>query len=157
MTNPRLDEEGFIVNAEADDKLKSGIATTDEGGVIDIIYRKAKTRKWYILFFPFLDFSDVIIKIEHTYYPPKSDKNRGFEMSIMLDKQTVLVMCYKQYMTPAQLQEIFAGSSDHKVPLNPDQDIAFLRMRGEDARTTALRWAFFQEFMDYSTKQERGQ
>ena len=89
---PHLDPEGFIVNQKGESP-DPGVAMTDEGGVIDILYQKAKSRKWYVLFFSPIDFVDEIKKIEYRYYAPKSDRNKGLELSILLDKQTTLVFC----------------------------------------------------------------
>ena len=153
---PKLDSEGFIVN-EMGQPHERGVVTADDGGVIDILYKKAKSRKWFILFFSLVDFTDVIQKIEYSYYAPKSDRNKGFELSILMHKNTTLVFCYKQYMTPEQLRQIFAEGSNRDTRWDPANDIAFLRMRGEPAPITAQRWAFFEEFMDYCRKQQLGE
>lgn len=146
----QLDSEGFIVN-------ERGVVATDEGGVIDILYQKAKSRKWYVLFFSLIDFVDEIKKIEYRYYAPKSGRNKGFELSVLMDKHTTLVFCYKQWMTPQQLEQIFIEGSNRETRWDSKNDIAFFRVRGELAPVTAIRWAFFEEFVDYCKKQQYGE
>lgn len=140
----KLDSEGFIVGS-------SGLAITDEGGLIDIIYQKLMTNKWYIMFFPWSGLGSLYSEIENSFYAPKTDRAKGFELSALYDKATVLVFAYKKWMSNAQLNGIMRKYTDMVIP--EDKDVFLPTIESESIESQNTRFLFHNEFADYYRKQ----
>jgi hypothetical protein len=158
MVMKYLDKEGFIaINP-------SGFSPITEGDAYEILYQKCKSRKWWVFFFPLSASPAVYKEIEETFYKPSSNKNKGFELLPMWDIDTVIVMCYKQWMNADQL----TNTVQKYMPTQPttmrenrpskigdDRDIAFIQ--GGNPLTERMRLKFFMSVADYCGKQERGE
>lgn len=163
----KLDSNGFVILA---DGRKSGMAMVDLGGLLDLMWRRFNTEKWYIIFFPLDGFYPIYSKIEEEFYTPSTDRNKGYEILPLLDRNTTIVMCYKEWMTPKQLGDLMrkigdANKNEPFIPMNQDlpsleipegKDVAFITVKNESPMSWNMRLDFFREFNDYCKKQQTG-
>jgi|GEM_PF-3577690 len=168
----KLDADGFI---PLPDGKKSNMMFVDEGELFDIMMQRFRTRKWYIFFFPLSGFERVTMAVENKFYTPGTDRNKGYEIVSMMNKNTTLVMCYKPFMPSAQLTDLLIElGSLHKnnpsfhnidptaekdipmINIPEDKDVAFVGVEDEPATYAMLRITLFQDFLDYCVKQATG-
>lgn len=146
-----LDKDGFINGGQ------SGMLMLDEGEMLDLLYKRFKTEKWWMFFFPLSGLNSIYSKIENEYYTPGSERNKGFECPMLFDRNTVVVMCYKEWMSPAQLKhtmEEFGGNSP--FPVDGQRDIGFIELEGENPAARGMRMQLYFDLHDYCVKQETG-
>ena len=149
-----LDENGFIKNT-------GSLAFVDQGELIDLMYKRFKTEKWYIMFLPWQGFDYVAHKIEITFY--KDDRNHGFEISPIFTHNCVLVMCYKQFMSPQNLYELLNNTCKYADPsfksIPEGKDIIFFQGTRdlESPTQKQMRFNLFMDFTDYCKKQVSGE
>ena len=166
MAGLSLDSNGFI-------KVASngyGLAMVDPGEMIDLIYQRLKTEKWYIMFFPINGFDPIYSAIEETFYKPKSGKNKGFEIVTMFDRNTILIMCYKEWMSSKELTALIlkVGSAHKNMPfsnmkdgkplmeIEDGKDIMFVQAMNESKSSIEPRLGLWAEVQDYFLKQVHG-
>src|SRR5687768_17477491 len=75
---------------------------TDEEGLYDIAWQKFNSRNWWILLIP-ISVPSLAQGIEMNFYPPKTPKNKGFEITFVNEYLVTLVFCHKQHMNAKQL------------------------------------------------------
>lgn len=142
-----LDNNGFYKNT------KQTIDLVDDEGLYDLMSQKFKTEKWYILFFPMHGFDFLLKEMEDRFYNPKSDRNKGFELSVLFDRNTILVMAYKEWMNPitfkALLDEVMEYKDEAFNEIPKDKDIVMFRYKGETQAEFNPRWNIFNGFNRY--------
>ena len=100
----------------------------DEGGFYDMIYQKFKSRNWFIILIPVsIDSVHLPYQIEHTFYPPKTPKNAGFEITYDHEHYTTLIFCHKKYMNHKQLSAILAQNLKPVMDIPKNKDIVALK------------------------------
>lgn len=128
-----------------------------EGEAYQIIYEKAKTEKWWMLFFPYSGLSEVYAEIENKFYTPKSGRNRGFELLPMLNMNCMMVMCYKDWMSKEQFSKLMMKYFGNPFDIPEGKDIAFCTYKGESEFGQKIRMNFFMSIHDFYLKQEKGE
>jgi hypothetical protein len=132
---------------------QTGFGMIDEGQLFQILYEKAKTNRWYILFFP-SEFSHVYHEIEETFYAPKSGRNIGFEIIPIPTQPTAIIMCFKDWMKKEELSKIFEKHLQEHFMLPDGKDISVITYDGEDKNLEYLRMGLLYQLNDYFIKQE---
>ena len=145
-----IDREGFFVGPP-------GLALATYGDVVDLMYKRYKTEKWYIMWFPWHGLDGIYRDIEEKFYKPGSNKNKGFEIAPMPDKSLILVFCYKNWMSHQQLTKLVNDlelAPFFKIP--EGKDLIFMELKDEPIIIRGARMSTFVDFNDYVTKQETG-
>jgi hypothetical protein len=135
---------------------QSGYAMIDEGELYEILYEKAKSNKWWILFFPNRGLSPIYREIEETYYKPKSGRNIGFEL-IPTFPDTVIVMCFKDWMNNKQLSKLLREFLPGTPDIPEGKDISIMTYQGEPETSLMTRQNLLMSFNDYFVKIENGE
>lgn len=145
-----MNAEGFVIN-------QSEFEPTSLGEVIDTLYRKLRTGKWMIMFFPLIGLHHVYATIEKTFFSPGTPKNAGFEMVPDLDDHTVIVMTYIPWMSQKQLADLMNSLTLEKsFPIEEDAVVMFFAVKDEPVQATIKRKDLFVHFRDYTNKQFTG-
>lgn len=145
-----LDGNGFFAGTP-------GIAIANYGDVVDLMYKRYKTEKWFIMWFPWSGLDDIYAKIEETFYKPGTHKNAGFEIAPLHDKSCILIFCYKPWMSSKQLTDLVNGlelAPHFTIP--EGKDLIFMELKDEFILARGVRMSTFVDFNDYVTKQETG-
>lgn len=135
---------------------QSGFAMIDEGQLFEILYEKTKSNKWWLLLFPLDGLNHVYREIEETYYAPKSGRNIGFELMPMFQEQTMIIMCFKDWMSKEQLSKLIRKYIPQCADIPEGKDVATMTYENEPALCLRSRIMFLLSFNDYYCKMETG-
>jgi len=137
MINPNeISDELFNFDVAESEKLvrKLGLLVgpqmgmLEEGGIFDMIWNKFKTGRWFIILVPSsIDGMRVPNQIEMKFYPPKTHKNAGFEITFDYEHHTTLLFCHKKYMSYEQLEDLLAENFKPKINIPRNTDVISLK------------------------------
>jgi hypothetical protein len=151
----RIDNPNFDIN-----KYQKFIQPTTGVGIRDWLYERYKSGEWWIIAAPALQAADIGEVIEHRYYDPKDkEKNKDFELTLLLNEAVAFIACKKTRMTCEQFKEslkviafsnrktvdtltpenrlfVYSASKDF-APDNPN-----LRMAHEVGTRNMLQWVY---------------